>query len=108
MGGGGGIGNKVQLRPAKLELGLGLSLAIHQLILYPDNMAHPDKWPPGHLSLPEQMAPGQMAPGLMVSGQVLHGQSGTRHRLVHHFEVYFNFKEVFIFRSSSYLRSSSF
>ena len=28
MGGGGGIGNKAQLRPAKLELGLGLSLAI--------------------------------------------------------------------------------
>ena len=27
MGGGGGIGNKAQLRPAKLELGLGLSLA---------------------------------------------------------------------------------
>ena len=27
-GWGGGIGNKAQLRPAKLELGLGLSLAI--------------------------------------------------------------------------------
>ena len=26
MAGGGGIGNKAQLRPAKLELGLGLSL----------------------------------------------------------------------------------
>ena len=29
VGGGGGIGNKAQLRPAKLELGLGLSLAIN-------------------------------------------------------------------------------
>ena len=28
VAGGGGIGNKAQLRPAKLELGLGLSLAI--------------------------------------------------------------------------------
>ena len=30
---GGGIGNKAQLRPAKLELGLGLSLAILDKLL---------------------------------------------------------------------------
>ena len=31
VGGGGGIGNKAQLRPARLELGLGLSLAKREL-----------------------------------------------------------------------------